>query len=130
MSTFRRETGEEFSSSQNQTVEVDINFPRFLEEFENLELSEADLLLKTLARIELMTWNDVYRSSTKSPGDKRGINFEPLDKNTEGGPRIATIRVTGKFRARVCREGRKMRLISLHPDHDSAYSEGVDSKFQ
>jgi hypothetical protein len=129
MSTYKTETADEFNSTQHMNVEVDINFPRFLEEFEALESTEADLLLKTLSRIERMTWSDVYRTSTKTAGDKRGINFEPLDKEIEGGPRIATIRVTAKFRARVCREGRKMRLISLHPDHDSAYSEKVDSKF-
>ena len=129
MSTYKKDTREEFTSSQGLTVEVDINFPRFLEDFEGLESGEADLLLKTLSRVERMTWNDIYRSSTRTVGDKRGINFEPLDRETEGGPRIATIRVTAKFRARVCREGRKMRLISLHPDHDSAYSDPVDSDF-
>ena len=74
-------------------------------------------------KIEKMTWDDVYKTSSKTPGTKRGINYEPLDQETSQGLRVASIRVTAKFRARVCREGRHMRFISLHPDHDSAYRE-------
>ncbi len=121
MSTYKRLAESEIRSTQLERVEVDINFPRFLEEFERLELREADQLLKTLSRIEQMTWNDVYRSSSKTGGEKRGINYEPLATHSEQDLRIATIRVTLKFRARVCREGRRMILVSLHPDHDSAY---------
>lgn len=120
MSTFRPLSEAEITSTQHKLVEVDINFPRFLEEFEELETREADQLLKTLSRIERMTWNDIYRSSSKTAGEKRGINYEPLASDDD--QRIATIRVTLRFRARVCREGAKMILISLHPDHDSAYT--------
>ncbi|RYZ53553.1 MAG: hypothetical protein EOP07_17595 [Proteobacteria bacterium] len=122
MSSFKSQTEQDIQSTQHMKVEVDINFPRFLEEFEKLEKREADLLLKTLSRIETMTWNDIYRSSSKTAGEKRGINYEPLD-SSDRDQSIATIRVTLRFRARVCRDRRKMILISLHPDHDSAYTE-------
>lgn len=83
---------------------VDINFPHFLEEFEELETHEADLLLKTLARIERMTRNDIYCSSSKTSGEKRGINYEPLECSDRE-HRLATIRVSLEFRDWVCREG-------------------------
>lgn len=113
---------EEKRSTQHERVEVDINSVRFLEEFEELDRELADQLLKALSRIERLSWDDIYRGSSKKNGDKRGINYEPLHQESED-LRVATIRISQRFRARVCREGRKMRLLSLHPDHDSAYEE-------
>lgn len=110
-------------STQHQQVLVDTDFPRFLDDLERLTDTELDAVQGTINKIEQMTWNDIYRSSSKTPGSKRGLNWEPLDQQTARGHRVASIRVTGKFRARVCRDGRHMRFISLHPDHDSAYDE-------
>lgn len=110
-------------STQNQAVLVDIDFPRFLDDLENLSEKELDAVQATINKIEKMTWNDIYKTSSKTAGSKRGLNFEPLSQYTAQNYRIASIRVTGKFRARVCRVGRYMRFISLHPDHDSAYDE-------
>ena len=110
-------------STQNQTVLVDTDFPRFLDDLERLADRELEAVQATVDKLGKMTWNDIYKTSSKTPGDKRGLNFEPLDQQTANGQRIASIRVTNKFRARVCRDGRHMRFISLHPDHDSAYDE-------
>ncbi len=110
-------------STQNQTVLVDTDFPRFLDDLERLADRELEAVQATVDKLGTMTWNDIYKTSSKTPGDKRGLNFEPLDQQTANGQRIASIRVTNKFRARVCRDGRHMRFISLHPDHDSAYDE-------
>ena len=69
-----------------------------------------------------MTWDQIYKTSSKT--QKRGLNCEPITGQTTGsGKTIASIRISKKFRARVCRDGRFMRFISLDPDHDSAYRE-------
>jgi len=69
-----------------------------------------------------MTWDQIYKTSSKT--QKRGLNCEPITGQTTGsGKTIASIRISKKFQARVCRDGRFMRFISLHPDHDSAYRE-------
>jgi hypothetical protein len=69
-----------------------------------------------------MTWDQIHQTSSKR--QKRGLNWEPIERQqTAKGKAIASIRISGKFRARVCRDGKFMRFISLHPDHDSAYDE-------
>ena len=115
-------------STQNQLVIVDTDFPGFLEDLEKLESFELDAVQATIDKIERMTWNDIYKTSSKTSGSKRGINYEPLEQWTAKGCRIASIRVTGKFRARVCRDGTFMRFISLHPDHNSAYKQDGGEK--
>ena len=102
-------------------VIVDMDFPGFLDDLEDLENKELDAVQASIDKIIKMTWADIYKTSSKTPGNKRGLNYEPLEQYTAKGARIASIRVTGKFRARVCRDGRFMRFISLHPDHDGAY---------
>ena len=46
-------------------------------------------------------------------------------QSTRQGHLSATVRVTLKHRARVYRDGAFMVFLSLHPDHDSAYSESA-----
>lgn len=110
-------------STQHGTVQVDTDFPGFLDDLEKMDDSEVDVVQASIEKIEKMTWVDIYKTSSKTRGSKRGLNYEPLNQRTGKGNRIASIRVTAKFRARVCRDGRHMRFISLHPDHDSAYDE-------
>jgi hypothetical protein len=101
---------------------VNANFERFRDELADLPESESTAVISTLGKVKQMTWDQVYRTSTKGAG-KTGINYEPIEQYTADGKRIATIRVTKKFRARVTRSGEAMVFISLHPDHDSAYDE-------
>ena len=111
------------SSTQHRNVLVDTNYPRFLKALANLEADDQQAILDTIDKIQKMTWDDVYKTSSKTPGQKRGINYEPIDQRTASGRRIATIRASGKIRIRVCREEQHMRCISIHIDHDSAYKE-------
>ena len=104
-------------STQHQNVRVDVSYPNFLKSLQELEADEQERVLATIEKIQQMTWNDVYQTSSKTPGHKRGINFEPTEQRTKSGIRIATIRVGQKMRARVCRREQFMRFISLHPDH-------------
>jgi hypothetical protein len=91
-------------------------------EIERLEDTDLNQFENTINKIQQMTWDQVYKTASKS--EKRGINWEPIDgQRTRTGKVVASIRISKKFRARVCRHGQTMRFISLHPDHDSAYEE-------
>ncbi len=111
------------ATTQHHSVLVDTGYPRFLNALVNLELDEQEAILDTIDKIQKMTWDDVYKTSSKTPSQKRGINYEPIDQRTASGKRIATIRASGKIRIRVCRDEQYMRCISIHVDHDSAYKE-------
>lgn len=111
---------------QHEFVQVNVNFEPLRDELADLEDVDYDAVRASFVKISQMTWQQVYNTSTKGPG-KRGLNYEPLNQFTKSGKRIATTRITQKFRARVVRDGRIMKFISLHPDHDSAYDElGVE----
>ena len=109
--------------TQHELIECDLEFPRFIKELSDLETLELDQIEACIEKIKQMTWDQVYKTSSKS--QKRGLNWEPIEGQvTRSGKTIASIRVSRKFRARVCRDGKFMIFISLHPDHDSAYNEG------
>ncbi|MBC7740846.1 MAG: hypothetical protein H7061_01520 [Bdellovibrionaceae bacterium] len=111
------------TSAQHQLVVCDLSFPRLQNELLELETIEFDQVEETVKKIEKMTWDQIYKTSSKT--QKRGLNWEIIEKQmTRSGKKIASIRISKKFRARVCRDGQQMRFISLHPDHDSAYEEG------
>lgn len=109
-------------STQHESVECDLEFPRVLQDLADLENHELDQIEASIDKIKTMTWDQIYKTSSKS--QKRGLNWEPIEgQKTKSGNTIASIRISKKFRARVCRDGKFMRFISLHPDHDSAYDE-------
>lgn len=109
-------------STHHELVQCDLEFHRFQKELELLELKELQELNRCLDKIEQMTWAQILATSSKQ--GKRGLNWEPIaNQKTKSGSTIASIRITQKFRARVTRDGVYMRFISLHPDHDSTYSE-------
>jgi hypothetical protein len=110
------------SSTQHEFVECDLEFLRIQSELSKLELNELEQVEESVKKVNQMTWDQIYKTSSRS--QKRGLNSEPIAGQTTGsGKTIASIRISKKFRARVCRDGKFMRFISLHPDHDSAYKE-------
>lgn len=110
------------TSTQHELVVCDLEFPRLQEELVNLEEDEFEAFTRSVEKIEQMTWDQIYKTSSKT--QKRGLNWEPIEgQQTKSGKTIASIRISDKFRARVCRDRNLMRFISLHPDHDGAYDE-------
>lgn len=108
--------------NQHKNVEIDLEWPRVQTELQNLEIKELDQVEATIEKIKKMTWDQIYKTSSKT--QKRGINWEPIEgQQTASGKTIASIRISGKSRARVCRDGNFMKFISIHLDHDSAYDE-------
>ncbi len=96
-------------------IKLDINFPPFQKQFFSLEHPELIALVKTFAKLLKLSWDDLYKD--------KGLNWELVKTQTGSkGQRIYSIRVTRKFRAVVYRDEDFLVFVSLHPDHDSAYS--------
>ena len=115
-----KESSKKANSTQNELVQLDLSFPALNKEIENLEKDDLESFFKSLEKIEVMTWAQIYATSSKTL--RRGLNWEPIQgQTTSDGKQVASVRITKKFRARVVRDGVFMRFISLHPDHDSAY---------
>ena len=109
-------------STQHELVVCNLEFPRIQKELIELEEVQFEAVTRSIEKIEQMTWDQIYKTSSKT--QKRELNWESIEgQQTKSGKAIASIRISDKFRARVCRDRNLMRFISLHPDHDSAYDE-------
>jgi hypothetical protein len=99
---------------ESPDVLLDLNNPIFQDDLLSLEKEEAGRVLATLREIKKLAWSDVYRN--------KGLRWELVQSKTgPDGARLYTVRVSDKSRALVYRDGQFMRLLSLHPDHDSSY---------
>lgn len=97
-----------------QKVLLDLNNPEFQAELFKLGKAEQRSVLLSCKKLIQMTWHQVYRDT--------GLKWEAvLSRSTADGLRIYSLRIGKGFRALACRDGRYLRLLSLHPDHDSAY---------
>jgi len=95
-------------------VKLDLNSPEFQEVFFRLELSELKQVVGSLRRLGELEWNTVYRHT--------GFKWEAVRHiRTPNGPTAYSLRLSEKVRAIAYRDGDFLRIISLHPDHDSAY---------
>lgn len=96
-------------------VLLDLNHPEFQEQWFSLPAAEALNVLATLRKIQKLDWQQIYHD--------KGLRWEAIQSRI--GPnrqRIYSIRITQKMRAVAYRDGNFMRFLTLHPDHDSAYS--------
>ena len=95
-------------------VKLDLNGPEFQEVFFRLELSDPKQVVGSLRRLRELDWNTVYRHT--------GFEWEAIRHvRTPNGATAYSLRLSEKIRAIAYREGDFLRIISLHPDHDSAY---------
>jgi len=94
-------------------VLLDMNNPDFQRDLFGLERSELAQAADGLRRLRGMDWNDVYRSA--------GLKWERLQHIQAGSAPVYSLRLSRKFRAIALRDGDWLRILSLHPDHDSAY---------
>lgn len=93
---------------------VDLNNPVFQQCLFGLEKEQQRSVLLTLKKLAGMTWDQVYRDA--------GLKWELIvSRQGSAGQRIYSFRIGKGFRAIAYREGDWLRLLSLHPDHDSAY---------
>ena len=95
-------------------VRLDLNDSEFQRDLFNLQKEQQSAVLGTLRKISQMTWEQVYRDS--------GLQWEAVHSRLgPGGARLYSFRLGKGFRALARREGEWLQILSLHPDHDSAY---------
>ena len=97
-----------------QSVRLDLNNPVFQSQLLNLQKQHQRKVLATLRKLFDMTWDQVYTD--------KGLKWEVIVscKGPHGG-RIYSFRIGKGFRGIAYREKSWMRILSLHPDHDSTY---------
>ena len=80
---------------------------------------ESSCLFKLYFKLEKrkvanMTWQQIYVD--------HGLKWEViLSQKGPGGNKLYSFRISRGFRGIAYRDGSWLRLLSLHPDHDSAY---------
>ncbi len=99
---------------KNQAVRLDLNNPVFQRQLFKLSKNDQRNILNTLRKLANMTWLQVYAD--------QGLKWETiLSKKGPGGNRLYSFRIGKGFRGAAYRDGSWLRLLSLHPDHDSTY---------
>ena len=95
-------------------IQLDLNDPEFQHDLFGLTKEQQTSLLGTLRKLSQMTWEQVYRDA--------GLKWESITSRAGfGGRRLYSFRIGKGFRALALREGDWLKILSLHPDHDSAY---------
>ena len=101
-------------SSRAKALHLDLNNPEFQQQLFALEKDAQRSVLVTLAKLSKMTWEAVYRDA--------GLKWEALVSRVgPHGGRLYSLRMGKGFRAVAYRQENWLRILSLHPDHDSAY---------
>jgi hypothetical protein len=102
------------SQKAQQHIHLDLNNPVFQRLLFNLSKSDRHNTLNTLQKLANMTWQQVYSDC--------GLKWEVIlsQKGPEGN-KLYSFRIGKGFRVTAYRDGSWLRLLSLHPDHDSTY---------
>jgi len=103
------------SAQGADTVRLDLNNPVFQRQLFALEKNQQITLLATLRKLASLGWPQIYRDA--------GLKWELIHSRTgPDGQRLYSFRISQGFRAVAYRaEDGWLRLLSLHPAHDSAY---------
>ena len=95
-------------------IKLDLNSPDFHAVFFRLERAELNQIVAALRRLRELDWNGLYRHP--------GFRWEAIEHlKAPNGGKVYSLRVSQKVRAVAYRDGDFLRVVSLHPDHDSAY---------
>ena len=98
----------------HQHIRLDLNNPVFQRHLFDLTKIDQRNILNTLRKIANMTWQQLYVD--------HGLNWEAiLSQKGPGDHRLYSFRISKGFRGVAYRDGSWLRILSLHPDHDSAY---------
>lgn len=97
-----------------ERVRLDLDSPEFQDVFFRLEAAELKRVVASLRRLRALSWEEVYRHT--------GFRWEAVRHiPTPSGATAYSLRLSQKVRAIAFPDGACLRIISLHPDHDSAY---------
>jgi hypothetical protein len=95
-------------------VRIDLDDAEFQRELFALEKDDAASVLEALRKLARMTWRQLYVD--------KGMHWEQIHvESASASANHHTFRITRRFRAVAVRDGDWLRILSLHPDHDSAY---------
>lgn len=95
-------------------IRLDLNSPEFQDVLFRLQADELKQVVASLRRLRELDWNNLYRHT--------GFRWEALEHlKAPSGAKVYSLRLSQRTRALAFRDGDFLRLISLHPDHDSAY---------
>ena len=95
-------------------IRLDLNSPAFQEVFFRLAVDDLKQVVASLRRLRELDWNSLYRHT--------GFRWEAVEHlRAPNGAKVYSLRLSQRIRAVAFRDGDFLRLISLHPDHDSAY---------
>jgi hypothetical protein len=98
----------------SEKVRLDLDTPEFQDVFFRLAVNELEQVVASLRRLRELDWNTLYRHT--------GFQWEHIGHlKGPGGATVYSLRLSQKIRAIAYRDGEFLRLVSLHPDHDSAY---------
>jgi hypothetical protein len=93
---------------------LDLNAASFQHDWFTMERDDAQAVLETLRKLRTLDWNQLYSD--------RGLRWELVESRLGlQDQRLYSLRVTRKAQAVGYRDGNVLRMVSLHPDHDSAY---------
>ena len=95
-------------------MRLDLNSPEFQDVFFRLAVAELKQVVASLGRQRGLEWNTLHRHT--------GYQWELIAHlKGPGGAKVYSLRLSQQIRAIGYRDGEFLRLVSLHPDHDSAY---------
>ena len=95
-------------------IHLDLNNPEFQANLLALGKQEAWAVLKTLRMLHVMSWEQLQSS--------KGLRWELIQsRQAPAGERLYSLRVSRSCRAVAWSDGSWLRLLTLHPDHDSTY---------
>jgi hypothetical protein len=101
-------------SAAPNRVRLDLNSPEFQDVLFRLELEELKQVIAALRRLRELDWSTLYQ--------RKGFQWEAIGHlKAPNGAKVYSLRLTQRIRALAFRDGDFLRLISLHPEHDSAY---------
>ncbi len=100
--------------SELAPVRLDLNNAVFQRQLFALPKDSQRAVLNTLRKLAEMSWQQVYADA--------GLRWEAiLSRVGPHGGRLNSLRIGRGFRAVAYREGDWLRLLTLHPEHDTAY---------
>lgn len=102
-------------SPGHNRVRLDLNSPEFQEVLFGLDSNELKQVIASLRRLRNLEWSTLYSHT--------GFHWEAIEHlNAPNGAGVYSLRLSQRMRALAYRDGDFLRLLSLHPEHDSAYS--------
>jgi hypothetical protein len=95
-------------------VRLDLNSPEFQDVFFRLPMNDLKQVVASLRRLRGLEWQRLYEHT--------GFRWEAIEHlKAPNGARVYSLRLGQRVRAVAFRDGDFLRLVSLHPDDDSAY---------